>query len=90
MTIYRWRREFQRRNFIVEDTGRTGKPKMSLTEKIVDEDGRVTYSQVKETLDLNTRANRSILNVWVYENVDKAIENNSCNFQIRLTDNFYS
>ncbi|GLH05037.1 Mariner Mos1 transposase [Gryllus bimaculatus] len=66
--IFRRYREFRRRNFSLEDAERAGRPRTSATEeniaavrKMLDEDRRVTYEQIEDTLDLNAQAIRSIL-----------------------------
>lgn len=67
-TIFRWYREFQRGNFTLEDSERPGRPRTSVTEenvtavrKMLDENRRVTYQQIEDTLGLNAPAIRSIL-----------------------------
>lgn len=67
-TIFRWYREFERGNFNLEDAEREGRPRTSVTEenisavrKMLDEDRRVTYRQIEETLHLHAPAVQSIL-----------------------------
>ena len=67
-TIFRWYREFQRGNFTLEDATREGMPRTSVAEenitavrKMLDEDRRVTYQQIEETLHLHAPAIHSIL-----------------------------
>ncbi|GLG99328.1 Mariner Mos1 transposase [Gryllus bimaculatus] len=67
-TIFRWFRDFQRGNFSLEDAQRAGRPRTSVMKKniaavrkMLDEDRRVTYKRIENTLYLNAPAIHSIL-----------------------------